>query len=268
MGVLQLHQTATEADLGFLLQHLSLRGDHWMQDSAGPYYFRTVESGVFAPIYTGFGSAAGDFTYGAAGPESGTLSSFQRYVIDYNAPSARDVAIEGEGFAADVAALRKAVGGDTTADAVALLLAGDDTVLGSTGNDQLGGHAGADSVAGGEGADSLAGGEGADTLAGGAGKDALSGGAGADRFVFGPGDKGDRITDFSVAEHDVLDLSALTPGGASDPAAWVQVVGHKADARVLVDAHDGHGFVAVVTLKGLAGLDLPTLLAGQDLLLG
>jgi Ca2+-binding RTX toxin-like protein len=71
----------------------------------------------------------------------------------------------------------------------------------------------------------LVGGSGADTLAGGAGFDTLTGGAGSDLFVFGafnPGDV-DKITDFSHAQGDRIDLSAIDAviGGLDDPFAFI-----------------------------------------------
>ncbi len=71
----------------------------------------------------------------------------------------------------------------------------------------------------------LVGGSGADTLAGGAGFDTLTGGAGSDLFVFGafnPGDI-DKITDFSHAQGDRIDLSAIDAvvGGLDNPFAFI-----------------------------------------------
>ena len=56
--------------------------------------------------------------------------------------------------------------------------------------------------------------DGDDTLTGGLGRDALAGMGGADRFVFtdvadSPAGAPDRVLDFSAAEHDILDLSAI-----------------------------------------------------------
>lgn len=95
---------------------------------------------------------------------------------------------------------------------------------GGTGDDTLTGGLGGDSLSGGTGNDSITGGDGRDTLTGGAGLDRMTGGAGADSFVFpAPGDTTDslttcdRITDFSHADHDKIDLSGLAgsvTGGA------------------------------------------------------
>ncbi|WP_221938818.1 calcium-binding protein [Mycobacterium sp. KBS0706] len=77
-----------------------------------------------------------------------------------------------------------------------------------------GGKAG-DTLIGSSGANALNGYEGNDVLRGGAGKDALTGGIGGDRFVFAAtgdsavGANADRIADFSRAQGDRIDLSAI-----------------------------------------------------------
>ena len=70
---------------------------------------------------------------------------------------------------------------------------------------------------GGSGSDTLTGGSGNDTLTGGAGNDTLTGGAGADVFKFsaqGPSNL-DRILDFSNAQGDRIDISALLGNAAA-----------------------------------------------------
>lgn len=90
-----------------------------------------------------------------------------------------------------------------------------DKLDGGTGDDVLRGNGGPDTLWGGDGNDKLWGGAGNDTLIGGAGRDILHGGMGADRFVFGEGDSSadrglaDRIADFSHAQGDRIDLSAI-----------------------------------------------------------
>ncbi|MBL8705928.1 MAG: S8 family serine peptidase, partial [Rhodospirillales bacterium] len=59
------------------------------------------------------------------------------------------------------------------------------------------------------GDDALVGLAGDDVLAGGAGDDTITGGGGADRIRYALGDGHDRITDFSLALGDVLDLSGM-----------------------------------------------------------
>ncbi len=73
-------------------------------------------------------------------------------------------------------------------------------------------------LAGGVSDDVLNGADRADVLEGGAGDDRLSGGVGPDQFVFGSAVGDDVVTDFSVSQGDVLDLSGLF-GSMSGPVA-------------------------------------------------
>jgi Ca2+-binding RTX toxin-like protein len=98
----------------------------------------------------------------------------------------------------------------------------DDRIGGSAWNDRVQGLGGDDALSGAGRADTLEGGRGADTLEGGAGADLLRGGPGADVFVLAaagdsaPG-RADTIAD--LAPGDVIDLSALMPGGTFVGAA-------------------------------------------------
>ncbi len=100
-------------------------------------------------------------------------------------------------------------GGDAEGDT----LTGFETLSGSQGNDFLTGDVFANT---------LQGWNGDDVLEGGIGKDVLTGGAGADRFVFTTvgdslyGADADRITDFSHAQGDKIDLSAVFGGPHSE----------------------------------------------------
>jgi serralysin len=89
--------------------------------------------------------------------------------------------------------------------------AGHDLITGRDGDDQLYGDAGNDDLWGGYGNDQLYGGDGHDWLAGGYGDDIISGGAGVDGFIFNAEKWGfrERIVDFSHAEGDYIDLSAI-----------------------------------------------------------
>ncbi|WP_161790307.1 calcium-binding protein [Inquilinus limosus] len=91
----------------------------------------------------------------------------------------------------------------------------DDILSGDAGNNIVSGWIGNDRLLGLDGGDQVFGGDGNDVIDGGAGQDTLYGGAGADRFVFsalgdsGIGAKADLVTDFSSAEGDKIDLSAV-----------------------------------------------------------
>jgi Ca2+-binding RTX toxin-like protein len=96
----------------------------------------------------------------------------------------------------------KGSGGEAQGDT----LAGFENLAGSQGNDWLEGDAGANL---------LQGWSGIDVLVGGAGEDMLTGGSGADRFRFiavgdsAVGASADRITDFSQAQADRIDLQLI-----------------------------------------------------------
>ncbi|OWJ61998.1 calcium-binding protein [Inquilinus limosus] len=118
-------------------------------------------------------------------------------------------------------------GGDAQGDT----LSGIENLSGSQGNDSLVGDSGANVLLGGRGNDVLVGAGGADTL---------TGEAGADRFVYGSaaqsptGTGGDRITDFSHAQGDRIDLSAI-------------------DANVTVAGDQAFTFIGTGLYTGVAG---------------
>lgn len=128
------------------------------------------------------------------------------------------------------------VGDDTTADNLSGG-AGNDTLLGFGGNDTLDGGADNDSLLGGAGDDSLIGGAGNDTLDGGPGRNSLTGGTGADVFAVSLGGI-TTITDFSIADGDKLDLSAL---GISDLETFY----------ALAEDPFGQTFLSVTTIGGV-----------------
>lgn len=109
-------------------------------------------------------------------------------------------------------------GGDAEGDS----LAGIEILSGSQGNDVLTGSAVTDT---------LQGWNGNDVLRGGAGKDVLTGGAGTDRFVFTAlsdsvyGTDADRITDFTHAQGDKIDLSAIDANTALPGDQAFQFIG-------------------------------------------
>ncbi len=121
----------------------------------------------------------------------------------------------------------KGAGGEAQGD----VLTGIETLSGSQGNDGLEGNAGANT---------LQGWGGNDALVGGAGKDILTGGAGADRFYFIAlgdsvvGTNADGITDFSHAQADRIDLSAI-------------------DASTAVAGNQAFSFIGTALYTGIAG---------------
>jgi Ca2+-binding RTX toxin-like protein len=105
-------------------------------------------------------------------------------------------------------AVKLATGVGSGGEAQGDILIGIENLSGSQGNDSLEGTTGANLLQGWNGNDILLGGRGADML---------TGGAGADRFVYAGtvhslvGSGADRITDFSHAQGDRIDLSLIDP---------------------------------------------------------
>ena len=97
--------------------------------------------------------------------------------------------------------------------------AGDDVVYGNLGHDSQDGGDGRDWVRGGQGDDSLAGAAGDDWMSGDLGADTLSGGAGADIFHTWGAAGLDRVTDFSLAEGDRIQIDLGTVWTVSQSGA-------------------------------------------------
>ncbi|MBR0558156.1 endo alpha-1,4 polygalactosaminidase [Ciceribacter sp. L1K23] len=152
-------------------------------------------------------------------------------------------------------------------------LGGNDRISGRNGNDTLKGGTGNDTLFGGGGADKIWGGSGNDVIQGGHGADRLSGGTGQDRFVFKSvaettfASAGrDTILDFSRAQHDKIDLSAIdanTTRGGNQSFTFIGSHGFhgkagelrfqkiSGDTHILADVNgDGRADLAVV-LKNL-----------------
>lgn len=99
-----------------------------------------------------------------------------------------------------------------------------DTAIGGHGNDTIYANDDGDKIWGMDAGDEIHGGAGADWINGGKGWDTVEGGAGADLFVFDDGDASknkklaDRVLDFSHAQGDRVDLSAIDAikGGGDD----------------------------------------------------
>lgn len=134
-------------------------------------------------------------------------------------------------------------------------LVGVENLIGSAFDDQLTGDARNNRLTGGAGDDLLRGMDGNDILVGDAGIDRLLGGAGADRFVFDDDDSGatrataDRIFDFSHADRDRIDLSAI-------------------DANSTTDADDSFTFIGDHAFSGVAGELQLTQESGRFILVG
>ncbi|MDR7123686.1 M10 family metallopeptidase C-terminal domain-containing protein [Pseudotabrizicola sp. 4114] len=134
------------------------------------------------------GGIGNDMLYGGAGP-------------DQVWGGVGDDEVNG-GTGADV--LAGGVGRDTLDGG-----AGNDIIYSAPDNDQAYGGAGDDFIWGGPGNDLIFGGDGNDTIAAGLDNDTVSGGAGADTFVFYRDPAVTRITDFSPADGDRLDLTRV-----------------------------------------------------------
>ncbi len=173
------------------------------------------------------GGADNDFLDGGLGADSLIGGSGNdTYIVDN--PGDTITELPGEG--SDV--VRASISWTLGANLETLQLQGSSDING-TGNDlanNLTGNSGANRLDGGAGGDTLDGGDGADTLIGGSGNDTLTGGLGADTFVIGAASVGsskaktvietDFVTDYSVAQNDRLDLSAIDAdiGKAGDQA--------------------------------------------------
>lgn len=101
----------------------------------------------------------------------------------------------------------------------------DSSISGNSGANWLAGNEGDNRLSGGGGADKLTGGSGDDLLGGGSQQDTLIGGLGSDIFAFGsvndsPLSAPDRLSDFSEAQGDLIDLSAIDAksGGTANDA--------------------------------------------------
>ena len=119
--------------------------------------------------------------------------------------------------------------------------AGKNMLNGAAGNDTLAGGGGNDTLSGGAGKDVLDGGAGADRLIGEQGADRLTGAQGADVFVFralsdstAAATGRDTITDFSMAQGDRIDLSAI-------------------DARTDLAGNQAFSFIGAAAFTGKAG---------------
>ena len=134
------------------------------------------------------------------------------------------------------------------------------TIIGSAGND---------TITAGSGEDIIAGDAGQDQLAGGAGNDELTGGGDADTFRFAELGSGhlDTITDYSFAQGDWIDVSALLDanfGAGSNINDFVQLVATGTnDITVQLDI-DGMGAGGFEDLAVLSGSTPPATRCGSS----
>ncbi len=104
--------------------------------------------------------------------------------------------------------------------------------------------------------------EGANTLSGSVGNDLLTGGAGADTFVWNSGDTGlDAVTDFTVAQGDVLNVAELV---TTDGLVMSAVA---ADGHLQLQFSSGVTVVQTIDLNNLAVADNAAATALMDQLL-
>lgn len=165
-----------------------------------------------------YGRTGNDKLYGEAGND--TLVGGQG-ADQLNGGTGTDTASYTNSTSAVVASLRSASSnsGDAKGDVFTSVenLRGtnfNDSLVGNDSRNRLDGSAGSDRMFGMNADDILVGGEGNDKLVGGLGADQLFGGSGADTFIFEDVSDSivavrDMINDFSRAEGDKIDLSAI-----------------------------------------------------------
>ena len=115
----------------------------------------------------------------------------------------------------------------------------------------------------------IIGGSANDTLYGGAGADLFTGGKGADIFHFGVNANGavDTVTDFSVAQHDVLNIADMLVGYSKTQSSiddFVQLTTNSTGQTVVTVDRDGTGTAyapqAVIILQNVTNLNVHDLL--------
>ncbi|MDB5470668.1 MAG: Ca2+-binding protein toxin-related [Caulobacter sp.] len=165
---------------------------------------------------TADGGADNDYLDGGAGADDMTGGTGNDvYIVD----NAGDAVHEngGEGFDIVRAFITIATLADNV-EGLELQGSGDLNGTGNGGANNLQGNGGANTLDGGAGVDTINGNDGDDVVVGGLGNDLLRGGLGGDIFTvahaFGGVLETDQIYDFSTAEGDTLDLSAVDANGA------------------------------------------------------
>lgn len=175
------------------------------------------------------GGAGSDSMWGGAGDDI--------YFVDAWGDAVREFARQG------VDTVQSVIGHTLAGNVEKLTLLGTDDINGA-GNglaNAITGNAGDNTLKGMAGKDTLSGDAGDDRLEGGAGADRLTGGTGADRFVLATLSDStvraagrDTITDFSLAQHDLIHLGAI-------------------DANVLRGGNQSFRFLGDAAFTGQAG---------------
>lgn len=141
---------------------------------------------------------------------------------------------------------------------------GNDTgnvITANASDNQLFGYGGDDTIFGGDGNDSLTGGQ---------GRDLLTGGAGADRFIFDDADVSavrasyDRITDFSHAQGDRIDLSPIDAkvGTGDNAFTFIGSAAFTAAGQLRMEHIDGDTIITGNT-SGTSGAEFGIVLTGN-----
>lgn len=135
-----------------------------------------------------------------------------------------DMSDVGRGLIIDASDGADTVTGTAFADTI-IGGVGADTITGGAGGDVIHGGDGADVIYGGAGNDTITGDIGADVITGGAGADTITGGAGADMIIYNAvaTEGGDTITDFTIADADVLQFSSADLIGVAGFATFTGV---------------------------------------------
>ena len=212
-----------------------------VSDGAGGVEIKTVYLDVEDGVVTG-SAVAGPNDAVVIDPENNDLGEGD----DTAAPVADDV-----GNDADTVIV------GTDGDDVLTGGEGDDTLIGGAGNDTLHGNGGDDTLFGGAGDDELFGGDGEDVLVGGSGANELTGGGDGDVFVFTKAalDDGllDQVLDYSFADGDALDLTALFDAQGGDLGEFVAYDAASGDLSVDADGAGGESAKTIAKIDTGSG---------------
>ncbi len=190
------------------------------------------------------GGAGADTMTGGAGHDTYYVDNVGDVVVDRATDAGTDLVYSSITFAAT----------GTNQDGVENI-----TLTGST-NINATGNALNNIIIGNTGNNILTGGTGDDRLTGNAGNDILTGGANADRFVYDAHmltAQSDVVTDFSVAQGDVIDL------GTAGPASWEVLQGHLLFVDGANNAYLAGKWNGTDQLLTLSGINVGTLSAAQ-----